>query len=104
VSETDISRSIRKALTLAGYHVERVNSGKVPTRNGYFQGASPGTPDTVVLAPYGWLETKTPIGKLNENQKKWHARAEKLGVRVAVVRSASDAIRAVDKWAQGGDA
>lgn len=99
MSETDISRSIRSALTAAGYHVERVNSGKVPTRNGWFAGANPGTPDTVVVAPtYCWLETKTATGKLNPSQKRWHEKAKASGVRVAVVRSAAEALATVNVW------
>ena len=98
MSETDISRSIRDTLTSAGYHIERVNSGKVPTRNGWFAGASPGTPDTIVVSPYGWLETKTPTGKLSEAQRKWHARARARGVRVEVVRDSGVALRVVKAW------
>lgn len=104
MSETDISRTIRQALTAAGYHVERVNSGKVPTRNGWYAGASPGCPDTVVCAPafaYGWLETKTDEGDLNDNQREWHAKAKRKGVRVAVVRTAREAVRVVNHWATG---
>lgn len=104
MSETEISRTIRQALTAAGYLVERVNSGKVPTRNGWYAGATPGCPDTIVVAPvfaYGWLETKTDEGELNENQRKWHERARRKGVRVAVVRTARDAVRVVNSWALG---
>lgn len=98
MSETDLSRSIRNALTTAGFHVERVNSGKVPTRNGYFTGASAGTPDTVVVSPYGWLETKTPEGKLRPKQREWHEKARRDGVRVAVVLTVRDALAVVMGW------
>jgi hypothetical protein len=99
VSETEISLNIRRALKLAGFWCERVNSGKVPTRGGFFQGASKGTPDTVVVSPvYGWLETKTPEGKLSDGQRKWHAKAKARCVRIAVVMSASEAIAVVRGW------
>jgi len=104
MSETDISRAIRATLTRAGYHVERVNSGKVPTRGGWYAGAEPGTPDTVVVSPvsaYGWLETKTDEGELNENQRRWHVKARRRGVRIAVVRSPREALAAVQGWERG---
>jgi len=99
MSETDISRSIRAALTAAGFWVERCNSGKVPTRAGYFAGMSDGTPDTMLLAPIvGFLETKTPIGKLRPAQKDWHRRAAKAGLRVGTVRSVEEAVRTAVAW------
>lgn len=102
MSETVISKSIRDALSAAGIWCERVNAGKVPTRGGFYQGAKAGTPDTIIVAPASvagsWLETKTPIGKLSDKQKDWHRKAAKLGVRVAVVRSAKEALETVRIW------
>jgi len=101
MSETAISLTIRRTLTAAGYHVERVNSGKVKARGGWYQGATAGTPDTIVVSPasaYGWLETKTDEGELNPAQRKWHADAARRGVNVAVVRSAREALGAVKQW------
>jgi hypothetical protein len=101
VSETDISRSIRRTLTAAGFHVERINAGKVRVRGGWFEGASAGTPDTVIVAParaYGWLETKTEETDLNPNQRKWHAEAKRRGVRVAVVRTDWAALKTAQQW------
>ncbi len=69
--------------------------------------ASKGTPDSLVMglrkavcgcALWGWLETKTPVGKLNEHQVLWHAWAKDAGINVAVVRSAQEALAAVEKW------
>lgn len=60
--------------------------------------AEEGTPDHVVSSPNGlttWLETKTPIGKLNDAQKTWHERAKRNGHRVAVVRTPAEALAAV---------
>jgi hypothetical protein len=106
MSETDISRNIRKALAKIGLWVERVNSGKVPTRGGFFQGASKGTPDTVIVGPPpldgAWIETKTNEGELNDNQVDWHARAKRSGVRVGVARSVEQAIALVTAWRQKG--
>jgi hypothetical protein len=99
MSETDLSRSIRAALTVAGYWVERTNSGIAKVRGGFVHMCSAGTPDTLVVAPvYGWLETKTQVGKLSEEQLSWHERARAAGVRVATVRSVSQAIDAVKGW------
>jgi len=99
MTETDITRSIRAALTQAGFWVERCNSGKVPTRNGFFSGMSAGTPDTLILAPiYGWLETKTPTGKLRPAQVEWHRKAARHGIRVGVVTSVREAVETAMAW------
>lgn len=103
MSETDISRSIREALEECGFWVERTNSGKVPTRNGWFTGLSDGTPDTLLVAPaYGWLETKTDEGKLRPAQVEWHERARRRGIRVAVVRTVGAAVSVAMKWRSEG--
>lgn len=100
MSETALSRQIRDAINGAGWKCERVNAGRVPTRGGWFHGASAGTPDTIVVWPYGWLETKTPEYELSADQNKWHADAIAHGVRVATVRSVEQALRAVKGWAK----
>jgi hypothetical protein len=97
--ETDISREIRDALTKAGYWVERTNAGLARVRGGFMHLCSPGTPDTLIVAPvYGWLETKTDEGKLNEEQLYWHARARRLGVNVEVARGWQRALEIVVAW------
>lgn len=110
MSETDISRDIREALTKAGWRCERINSGKVKVNGGWMHLAQKGFPDTLVMKPgrpktaggsggiTGFLETKTDIGKLNEDQKAWHAWAVKSGFNVATVRSRAEALSAVKEW------
>jgi hypothetical protein len=102
VKETALSRSIRKALTSLGYWVERTPASKLETASGsYVHGPSKGTPDLLIVAPlwaYGWIEVKSPKGKLSEVQKQWHARAARAGVRVAVVRSVKEALEVVALW------
>lgn len=105
MNETTLSAQIRQALESAGYWVERMQSGKAKVRRGYMQLCSPGTPDLLVVSPYGWLEVKVPGKKRNPDQIAWHARAKKLGIRVAVVTSAGDALAEVLFWKRtGGDA
>jgi hypothetical protein len=107
MGETAISKDIRDALKKAGWRVERVNAGMVKVAGGFMHLASKGTPDSLVMGLqnaacgcpiFGWLETKTAIGKLNEHQIKWHAWARSVGINVDVVRSKEDALEAVGKW------
>jgi hypothetical protein len=100
MKETDLSKSIREALHLAGYWTERVPAGKVETASGsWMHSASKGCPDLLIVAPiYGWIEVKTAKGKLSDDQKAWHEKAAKAGVRVAVVRSVKEALEVVALW------
>jgi hypothetical protein len=110
MSETDLSRAIRKALAAKGYWVDRINSGNVflsytSKRTGKTSGrkiamAKPGTPDTLVIDPYCWVETKTPIGKASPEQLEWHRQAQKRGVRATFARSIGEALRYVDQCAR----
>jgi hypothetical protein len=105
VSETDLSRSIRNALQAKGCKVIRIQSGVVhvaarkPGQPKYYMHCAPiGTPDLLVIrepAIYTWLEVKTEDGKLNRYQQDWHEWATSSGIRVATVRSISEAISAV---------
>lgn len=60
--------------------------------------AEPGTPDLCLPALGAWLEIKTARGSLLPSQVMWHRRAEREGVRVAVVRSVEQAVRVVREW------
>jgi predicted type IV restriction endonuclease len=103
MSETDLSRAIRNALTAKGCLVIRIQSGVVPVADRakgkrYVHCAPLGTPDLLVIrdpAVYTWLEVKTEDGALNRFQQGWHERAVSRGIRVATVRSISEAIAAV---------
>ncbi len=98
MSETELYDPIKKTLERCGHIVTRIHSGKVKVRGGWMQLAPKGTPDHVVSSPNGlttWLETKTPVGELNADQKAWHERAKRGGHRVVVVRSPAEALAAV---------
>jgi hypothetical protein len=99
VTETAISKDIHGALDLLGVLWERVNSGAIKRGRNMIHLARKGTPDT--WTELGWLESKTPIGKLNEDQKAWHARAKRHGVRVAVVRDVRETIAVIQAWRLG---
>lgn len=98
MSETDLSRSIAKAVEQLGCIVVRVQSGKVPTRGGFMQLAERGTPDRLVLGAHGqslWLEIKQPGKQLAPDQVAWEKKAARLGHVVVRVDSVSSAIAAV---------
>ncbi len=97
MSETKLSKEIRDALTDAGIWAMRINSGKVPVRGGFMHLAPTGTPDVLVIHPYGWLEVKGD-SPTSEEQVKFRERAAKSGVRHAEVRSVEDALRTVLSW------
>jgi hypothetical protein len=100
MSETDLSRSIQRALEAIGVWVERIQAGEHKVRGGYLRCASPGTPDLMVIgAPVDgcvtFLEVKGPKGRLEESQEDWHERARARGIRVFVVRSVAEALEAI---------
>lgn len=102
--ETPISKSAREALTWAGFHVTRVQSGRVRVRGGMMHLAEPGTPDLLVQVAgpvHGWLECKAPDGEKRKSQKAWHAAAEKRGELVAVFTSAREAVEIACGWRRG---
>jgi hypothetical protein len=103
MAETELSRSIAKAIESLGYEVVRIQSG---TRSGgRMRLAKAGTSDRLVMLHdmrVLWLEVKTAEGKERESQKKFRARAEKLGHVVRIVKSVGEAIEAV-RAADRGD-
>lgn len=105
--ETRLLSAIVKALRLHGHTVMRIQTGKVLAKRGkhehWMQLAEPGTPDLHLPFVPCWLEVKLPSAiapqsKLSDAQRRWHARALEAGVRVAVVRSAGEAIQQVEAW------
>ncbi len=96
--ETKISKEIRDALTDAGYWSIRINSGTVRVAGGFMHLAPKGTPDILVLNPYGWLEIKTDKGVTSEAQIKFRERCAREGIRHAEVRSAAEAVELVTGW------
>lgn len=104
MSETALSRTIRKGLTQLGYWVIRVQSGIIEAKpykgkKRFIHCAEPGTPDLYLPGINIWLEVKTPKGRLSPEQKRWHARAQAEGARVAVVRSLDESLDVVRMWA-----
>lgn len=56
-----------------------------------------GCPDLLVVWPCGYalLELKTPKGKLNDKQSKFHDECRQAGGHIHVVRSVVDALAAI---------
>lgn len=109
--ERPILRSILEALERRRYFHWRANSGMQviaatdTSKRKVIRGAIAGTPDILVLLPGGrllGLEVKSPTGTQQESQKLWQARAEALGAGYALVRSAAEALRAVEVFAGTG--
>lgn len=94
MTETQLSRDIQTALRKCGVLVVRVQSGRVAAN---VHGAVKGTPDLWFAwgGHQGWLEVKTPTGKLSAEQRRWHDVATHCGAFVRVVRSVGEAIEAV---------
>jgi hypothetical protein len=99
VSETALSKSIQAALRGLGFRVLRLPAGHYRGAGGSrVQVGEAGMPDLLVLG-VGWLEVKTPTGRLSAEQRAWHQEAADLGEFVAVVRSVQDAVATVRAWA-----
>lgn len=65
------------------------------------QGLLPGFPDLIVLGPNGaaaFLEVKAPDGRVSPAQAECHAMLERMGHRVAVVRSHEEAAETLRGW------
>lgn len=96
MSETDLSRSIRKELAKLGIWVIRTGVSMKRGKSGT-QSGEPGQPD-LLLPALGWLETKTPDGELSPVQVAWHSRAAREGIRTAVPVSVASAVRIALRW------
>lgn len=107
MTETLLVRAILQALQLKGVFCWRVNSGLTVLGAGkskrVIKGAPAGTPDIIgaVEGRMFGLEVKTETGRVLATQQRWHDRAAKHGVRVAVVRSVGEAVAAVEQWRKG---
>jgi hypothetical protein len=96
MSETDIARLSREAISKLGIPCERVNSGSHRVKRGYLHLATKGTPDC--WSALGWLEFKLPGEKLSPEQQAWHRRAKTWGVRVEVSHSVEETVAIVKRW------
>ena len=129
-NESQLVTAILKALKLKGVWAWRVNSSLtvLPKQGGHarrvVKGAEAGTPDIlfvyerairtavvsgepVTLAAagcLGGLEVKTVTGRQLPTQRAWQEKAERHGVRYAVVRSISEALDVVGLWSGAGKA
>jgi hypothetical protein len=105
MSETAISRAIRETLALHGVHVARNNTGRLQDRNGRWVtfGLGLGSADLIgcVNGRYFALEVKTATGRQTPEQVAWANARRKEGAFVAVVRSAEEAIAAVNRCRDG---
>jgi hypothetical protein len=109
VTEAALTTAILAALERAGHWAIRINSGRLRTASGWVQLAPRGTPDICVIHPRGWIEVKLP-GLTTSQQRRqsnpetiaaqaaWRARADRLGVRHAVVTSVVETLRIVGEW------
>lgn len=100
--EKVIQRAIIRALTLAGYNLQKIGNGavRVPDckrKGGRFVrlGGKPGFPDLFVVGLAVHLEVKRPGQDLTDDQKLWHADAKRRGAHVFTVYSVEEAFAAV---------
>jgi hypothetical protein len=92
MKETEVSRLGQQCLRAVGLRAIRVHAGKVAVKGGYMQLAPAGWPDFVVPLPLGrvlWWESKTPTGKLSEDQKRVHASLRRMGHSVITTSDAA---------------
>lgn len=104
-AETAIVRSVLGALEVCRVWCWRENSGTIVVGKGrerrVVRLAPPGTPDILGFLSSGrgfGLEVKTKTGRQSKSQKLWQAKAERRGVRYAVVRSYREALAIYDSW------
>lgn len=105
MKETPIMFEVRRALAATGHILLwRSNTGFDRERKVKY-GLGLGGPDLIgVLKPTGRLcgfEVKTPTGRLMADQKLWHDVVRGAGGFVAVVRSADDALAALERAIRG---
>lgn len=93
-TETELQSEILDALRRIGAWAYRVNAGS----RGGVRMAPAGTPDICVIDPPGWLEVKRPGEKLSPDQKVWHDKARRRGIRVATVTNKEQALVLVTAW------
>ena len=98
--ETLLQVGIVDALRTAGYLVLRLQSGKAKVQGGWMQLCPEGTPDLLVVGRC-FLEVKTKDGALTEEQEKMHRKIRQQGVPVHTVRTAREALEAVQGVANG---
>lgn len=109
--EAALKRAVVAALQLIpNVHVMRMQAGvqraSYKGRERVIKLGEPGTPDLLVLLPYGrvvWLELKAPGGLLRDTQVAWIEHAQKLGHHVVVCDHIAQAIAAVRSQIANGE-
>lgn len=105
--ETIIRRAQRAALVRTGHLLLWVNPVGKDRETHVRYGLGLGSPDLLGILRTGTpgrlfgLETKTPVGRLSENQKRWHRVARAAGAFVAVARSEAEALEALGRALMG---
>lgn len=106
MSETAIQKAIRVAVNASGRAIVWRNNTGVDVSRGVRYGLGNGSADLVgMLVPSGRflaLEVKTPIGTMSKDQLLWHDVVHKRGGFAACVRSAAEALDAVERAWKGG--
>ncbi len=108
-SETQISKSIRDALTALGIWNIRIQSGILKIGNRFVHLAPKGTPDILILdydgtgsydgsGKAGFLEVKKDDGKLSPEQIKFQEKADSHNVKLGTVHSVQEAIDTIKSW------
>lgn len=105
VTERSIQIAIKNRLILHGIVCVHVpNAGKRSVMGGRIakaEGLFPGFPDLILLRRdglVGFMEVKAADGSLQANQRDCIAMLERMGQRVAVVRSQDEALAVVRGW------
>jgi hypothetical protein len=96
-SETNIRRAIIYALKLHP-RVSWVHENNINTKGRSHYGLGDGSPDILFIfrgGRVGWIECKTPIGKLSTVQLEWRAEHRANGEFVECARSPQEAVDAV---------
>lgn len=93
MSEGVIQKAIVEDARSAGLFPIRINSGIIKKGRRAIHLAPAGTPDLLIVLHAGaclWIETKTAIGQLSDQQQAAHAELRSRGHAVLVARSRDD--------------
>lgn len=101
--EKHVQAEVKGALEGLGFHISDTSQGyRGGGRRNRSTRITKGVPDLYVThARYrirAWLEVKGEETPVTPEQRAWHARERESGGKVAVVRSAADAMWALHQW------
>lgn len=100
MSETDLSRAIREALTRLGVTITRHQCGTIFLGGRVLQLGESGWPDIIGFMPDGrfvGIEVKAPKGRKRDKQEQWAEKAKAAGCVVGTVRSVAEAVALVQR-------